>query len=150
MSTYDSSNELAAALQRAGVDCEVIEDGFIKLPIGDHDYIASVRVEAGWIVFKMFVGEWGDKLPPPTLRSLLMMNQRLLGFRFSAGGGEVWVQEEFPVDTLNDDFHIYVFHAVDVLATIVPPLLPYLENGIEMSDDDIDAVLGLIEATAAH
>ena len=150
MSIYDNPDALAVSLQRAGLECEVIEDGFIKLPIDDHNYIATIRVEYGWGVFKMFVGEWGNELPPSTLRSLLLINRRLLAFRFTAERGEIWVQEDFPLSILNDDFHIFVFHVIDVLNTVLPSLLSFFEKGIVMSDDDIDAVFDLIEATAAH
>jgi hypothetical protein len=124
MSTYDSSDELAATLQRAGVDCEVIEDGFIKLPIDEQDYIATIRVEAGWLVFKMFVGEWGDELRAATLRSLLLINQRLLGFRFSAERGEIWVQEEFPVETLNGQFTFTCSTSLMFLPGLFPCCFP--------------------------
>src|SRR5687768_3430835 len=103
MSAYETSDDLASSLQAVGVDCTVIEDGFIKVPILEPDYIATVRIEGGWAVFKMFVGEWGDELHLATLRSLLLINLRLLGFRFAAERGEIWVQEEFPVELLNDD-----------------------------------------------
>lgn len=146
MSSYDSSDDLAAYLQAAGVDCTLIEDGFIKVPILEHDYVATVRVEGSWVVFKMFVGDWGDDLHQSTFRSLLLINQRLLGFRFSAERGDVWVQEEFPVGILNEQFHNYLFHAIDVLSTVIPPLVAFFESGTLMGDDDIDAVFDLIAA----
>ena len=92
---------------------------------------------------------------PATMRSstrwsLLLINQRLLGFRFAADRGEIWVQEEFPVELLNDDLHVYIHHVIEVLSTVIPSILPFFESHTRMSDDDIDAVFGRIEATAAH
>lgn len=150
MPTYDSPDELAASLQVAGVDCGVVEDGFITVPIDGHDFMASIRLEYGWVVFKLFVGEWGSEIPASTARTLLQINRRLLGFRFAAEGGDIWVQEEFSPDFLNDDFHVFVFHAVDVLSTVIPALLPFFESGTQMSEEDINAVFGLIESTAAN
>jgi hypothetical protein len=80
------------------------------------------------------------------LRSLLLLQDRLIGFRFSVERGDLWVLQEFPIEALNDSFRVYLDHAFVVLGTILPTLMQHLSDNRQMSDEDIDAMFGRLDA----
>lgn len=150
MATFDSPQALADYLIAGGIDCSVSDDGFVELPVPDADAIATLRPEAGWVVFKLFVGDWSPGPQEAACRTLLLFQDRLIGFRFSVTAGEVWAVQDFLIEALGDNFHAYVHHALEMIETIIPALLPHLDSDRVISEDEIDAIFGLLEARALN
>lgn len=139
-STFDSPQTLANYLTAAGIDCSVSDDGFVELPVPNTDAIASLRTGGGWIVFKVFVGDWSPGPEEAACRTLLRFQDRLIGFRFSVIDGEIWALQDFPVDAIGDGFEVYVHHALEMIETVLPALLPHLDGERLISEDEIDAI----------
>jgi hypothetical protein len=149
MSPFDGPQTLANYLSAAGVDCSVGDNGFVELPVRETD-AATLKPEGGWLVFKYFVGDWPPSPSEAACRTLLLLQDRLIGFRFSVTAGEVWAMQDFPIEALGDGFHAYVHHALEMVETILPALLPHLDSNRVISEDEIDALFGLLEARALN
>ena len=81
---------------------------------------------------------------------MLLFQDRLIGFRFSVTEGAIWVVQDFPIAVIGSRFEVYVHHALEMVGSVVPALLPYLTSDRVISEDEIDAIFGLLEARALN
>ena len=150
MSPFENAQTLAKYLTRAGIDCAISEDGFVELPVVEADAVATLRPEGGWVVFKLFVGDWSPAPKEAACRTLLLFQDRLIGFRFSVTEGEIWIVQDFPIEAISSGFDVFVRHALELVGSVVPALLPHLSSDRVISEDEIDAIFGLLDARALN
>jgi hypothetical protein len=150
MSIFASPNELAAHLSSQGVQCEILDDGFVALPDPDSELTATLELTGGWLVFKAFIADWQPANELAACLTLLRLHDRLSGFRFSVTEGEMWVLQDFPVEVLSEHIRGYFEHAFFVLGTILPTLLEHLRDDRAMSEDEIDAMFQRLDAHRIH
>ena len=143
MATFDSPEELARYLEGAGFECSV-EGAVVELPCNEAELTATLQLVGGWIVFKAYLGEWRPGGAAPS--TLLLLQDRLIGLRFSACNNELWALQDFPVEALGDGFHVFIDHAQWVLGTMLPALMRHIASNQPMSEDDIDAMFERLDA----
>ena len=149
MAIFDSAVELANYLNARAIECRV-EDDFVVLPDPDSGLTATIVLRGGWLVFKAFIADWEPKLESVALANLLLIQDRLIGFRFSVTEDGLSALQDFPIDMLTDDFHNYIDHAFYVIGAIMPTLHSHLAGGIAMSNDDIDAMFDQMDPSQVH
>jgi hypothetical protein len=145
MAIFDSAIELASHLDAKGVDCRIEQD-FVILPDSQSGLTATIRFYGGWLVFKAFISDWQPKEPSVASANLLLVQDRLIGFRFSVTDDGLCALQDLPIEVLNEEFHHYIAHIFHVLVAILPTLQSHFDSGHSMSDDDIDAMFELMDA----
>jgi len=145
MATFDSLEELAAALSAADIECFVRGD-FIEVPSDEAELTATLQLTGGWLVFKAYLGEWRPHFKDAGYCTLLRLHDRLIGFRFSLADNDLWAIQDFPTEALGDRFAVYLRSAFWVLASIRETLMAHLSSDQPMSEDDIDAMFERLEA----
>jgi len=144
MAMFDTHEEIATALSAASVEC-FVGDNFVELPIPGADLTGTLQIVEGWLVFKVYLGEW--HLNEAACRSLLRLHDRLIGFRFSwVDGNDLWVLQDFPIATLSNDFAPYLRSVFWVLEAVAGTVMGYLASDQQISEDEIDAMFERLDA----
>ena len=129
MAMFDSHEELTVALSAQGVECRVADD-FVELPIPETNLTGTLQIVEGWLVFKVYLGDWD--LGEAALRTRLRLQDRLIGFRFSWVSHELWALQDFPVVTLSDDLAAYLRSAFWVLEAVTGSVIHYLTSDAQI------------------
>lgn len=147
MAMFDSHDELTAALAASGIEC-CVGERFVELPIPETDLTGTLQIVEGWLVFKVYLGEW--HLGEAALRTLLRLQDRLIGFRFSWVDDDLWALQDFPVVTLSNDLAAYLRSAFWVLEAVTASVSHYLTGDAQMTEDDIDALFDRLDAARVN
>ena len=136
---FDSLEDLADWLAADGIDCSLQAD-FLEMPIDEAELTATLQITGEWLVFKAYLGEWSPRFNDAGYSTLLLLQDRLIGLRFSIADNDLWVIQDFPTDALSEDFSVYLRSAFWVLGVILKPLTAALSRDTPMSGDEIDAM----------
>ncbi|MEO1967728.1 MAG: hypothetical protein ABGW87_03305 [Sphingomonadaceae bacterium] len=143
MANLHSLDELAAYLETSGIECSVAGE-FVEMPCNEAQLTATLHLTGGWLVFKAYLGEWQFK--EAAFCTILRLQDRLIGLRFSVVDRELWALQDFPLEVLGDGLHVFIKQAKWVLGIMLPALKLHLVSEQPMSEDDIDAMFDGLEA----
>lgn len=124
---FSSTRNLEQHLRMFGIECETLDDEHIRLPFPQSDLVAVLRLEANWLMFRLHLREDVQDFSWDAFSRLLMLNDRILGFRFCVEGDDLYAFQDFPLSILNDRLDVYILHLFEVLDTIVPKLEAFLD-----------------------
>ncbi len=150
MTIFTSPDELAGYLNANGVECSVLDDGFLALPDPETELTATIELISGWLIFKVFIADWNPRSETAAFASLLRIHHRLIGFRFCVSDGELWAMQDFPLEVLDDSFHSYFGHAFHTLGSILPALHTHLADDHSMSEDEVGAMFEKMDGSRVN